>query len=183
MFYTFNKQKLEYEKLGVLAYTKAIFILVSLVIGAAFSAVPRTDVKNLSPEEKLIIIRENREFSEEKLKKEIYSLNFKFPHIVLAQAYLESGNFKSKIFIENNNLFGMKEAKIRSTVSRGTNRNHAYYEGWQESVIDYALYYATYLSDIKTESEYYGYLQQMYAEDPHYVTRLKEIVKRKNLKS
>lgn len=182
MFYVYNKEKLDFEKLGIRAYLKAILLLISSILVLSFSIIPRANVKNLSQEEKLIIIRENREFSEKKLKEQIYSLNFRFPHIVLAQAYLESGNFKSTVFIENNNLFGMKEAKVRSTISKGTNRNHAFYEGWQESVIDYALYYSTYLSDIKTESEYYAYLQKGYAEDPNYVSRIKNIVESKNLK-
>jgi uncharacterized FlgJ-related protein len=182
MFYIYNKEKLDFQKLGILSYVKFIFIVLFILLILSFGVIPRANLNNLTLEEKLIIIRENREFSEKKLRDQIYSLNFRFPHIVLAQAYLESGNFKSTIFIENNNLFGMKEAKVRSTVSKGTNRNHAFYEGWQESVIDYALYYSTYLSNLKTESEYYAYLQRRYAEDPHYVSRIKKIVKIKNLK-
>ena len=30
----------------------------------------------------------------------------------------------------------MKEAKIRATLAKGTNRGHAYYEDWQSSVVD-----------------------------------------------
>jgi len=44
------------------------------------------------------------------------------------------------------------------------------------------LYYSTYLSDIKTEGEYFEFLKQNYAEDPTYVTRLKSIIKTRNLK-
>ncbi len=76
----------------------------------------------------------------------------------------------------------MKEARIRATLAKGTNRNHAYYDSWQESLYDYALFYNTYLHDIKTEGEYYGYLQQYYAEDPNYVERLKNIINNKKLK-
>jgi hypothetical protein len=52
-----------------------------------------------------------------------------------------------------------------------------------DSVIDYALYSATYLSDIKTEGEYFEYLRQNYAEDKSYVTRLKALIKKNNLKA
>jgi hypothetical protein len=77
----------------------------------------------------------------------------------------------------------MKEAVIRTNLAKGTNRGHAYYDTWQDSLIDYALYSATYLSDIKTEGEYFEYLRQNYAEDKSYVTRLKALIKKRNLKS
>ena len=80
-------------------------------------------------------------------------------------------------------MFGMKEAVVRSNLAKGTNRGHAMYNSWQECVIDYALYYSTYLSDIKTEGEYFEFLKQNYAEDPTYVTRLKSIIKTRNLKA
>jgi uncharacterized FlgJ-related protein len=96
---------------------------------------------------------------------------------VLAQAKLESGYFKSTIFLENNNMFGMREAKLRANLAKGTNRSHAYYDSWQDSLLDYALYYSTYLHKIKTEGEYFEYLKQNYAEDPSYVQRLKQIIK------
>jgi flagellum-specific peptidoglycan hydrolase FlgJ len=101
----------------------------------------------------------------------------------LAQAKLESGHFKSTIFLENNNMFGMREAKLRANLAKGTNRAHAYYDSWQDCVLDYALYYSTYLYKIKTEGEYFEYLRQNYAEDPTYVQRLKQIIKKQELKS
>ena len=67
-------------------------------MGLGFLAIPDGNIEDLTPEEKLIVIREEKEFSEEKLIEKIHRLNFKFPHIVLAQAKLESGNFKSAIF-------------------------------------------------------------------------------------
>jgi len=121
--------------------------------------------------------------SQSKNYEKINQLNFKFPHIILAQSYQETGHYKSSIFLENNNLFGMKEAKLRANLAKGTNRGHAYYETWQESVIDYALYYSTYLYKIRTEGEYFEYLRQNYAEDPTYVQRLKQIIKKQDLKS
>lgn len=125
-------------------------------------------VKMLTPEERVIIINESVKFSEEKLISEIKRLNFRFPHIVLAQAQIESGHFKSRIFKENNNLFGMREARVRANLAIGTKRNHAYYHTWKESLYDYALYYSEYLSDLKTEDQYYQYINESYAEDPNY---------------
>jgi flagellum-specific peptidoglycan hydrolase FlgJ len=77
----------------------------------------------------------------------------------------------------------MKEAALRANLATGTNRGHALYDNWQDSVVDYALYYSTYLYDIKTEGEYFEYLRQNYAEDPTYVERLKSLIKKENLKS
>ena len=184
MYYKFNEQTLLPEKVkltnkSLLGFGAAVGLL--LIFG--FTSNPANEVQNLSQEEKLIVVREYNEFSETKLIEKITELNFKYPYIILAQAKLESGHFKSTIFLENNNMFGMKEAKLRANLAKGTNRGHAYYETWQESVIDYALYYSSYLRSIKTEGEYFEYLRQNYAEDLTYVQRLKEIIKKEELKN
>lgn len=184
MYYKFNKETLDFEKTKVTNKSlTGLGAAVGLLLIFGFTSNPSNKVENLSQEEKLIVVREYSEFSEEKLIEKITELNFKYPHIILAQAKLESGNFKSTIFLENNNMFGMKEAKLRANLAKGTNRGHAYYETWQESVIDYALYYSSYLRSIKTEGEYFEYLRQNYAEDPTYVQRLKEIIKKQELKN
>ena len=121
-------------------------------------------------------------FSEDKLIDMLVSLNIKFPHIVLAQAKLESGNYSSKIFKENHNLFGMKEARVRIHTSKGTQFNHAYYSHWRESVYDYAFYQCRYLSTLHTEDEYYTYLSKSYAEATNYVNILKSMVIKEKLK-
>jgi len=184
MYYKFNKETLLFEKTKITNVTLlglGVFIGLSLILG--FTSNPTIKIQTLSQEEKLIVIREYNEFSEAKLIEKINQLNFKFPHIILAQSYQETGHYKSGIFLENNNLFGMKEAKLRANLAKGTNRGHAYYETWQESVIDYALYYSSYLRSINTEGEYFEYLRQNYAEDPTYVQRLKQIIKKQELKS
>jgi uncharacterized FlgJ-related protein len=184
MYYKFNKETLLFEKSKVSKKVLAgVGVIIGLFIILGFTANSANEVQNLSQEEKLIVIREYNEFSQEKLIEKIKQLNFKFPHIILAQSYQETGHYKSSIFLENNNLFGMKEAKLRANLAKGTNRGHAYYETWQESVIDYALYYSTYLYNLRTEGEYFEYLRQNYAEDPTYVQRLKEIIKKQDLKN
>ena len=184
MYYKFNEQTLLFEKTKV--SNKVLVgagVIIGLLVIFGFTSNPDNKVQNLSQEDKLIVIREYNEFSEAKLIEKIKQLNFRFPHIILAQSYQETGHYKSGIFLENNNLFGMQEAKLRSNLAKGTNRNHAYYDTWQESVIDYALFYSTYLHDIKTEGEYFEYLKQNYAEDPTYVQRLKEMIKKQALKN
>jgi uncharacterized FlgJ-related protein len=183
MYYKFNEETLLFEKTKV---SNKILVGAGVIIGLlvifGFTSNPDDTVKNLSQEERLIVIREYNEFSEAKLVEKIKQLNFRFPHIILAQSYQETGHYKSGIFLEGKNLFGMKEAKVRATLAQGTSRGHAYYSSWQESLYDYAMFYNTYLHDIKTEGEYYGYLEQYYAEDPTYVQRLKSIVSKRKLK-
>jgi len=182
--YKYNKETLDFEKINLFStgiQISLIFLVITILLG--LTIVPRAVTTDLTQEEKLIVIREYNEFTEKALVQKIKELNFKFPHIVLAQSYQETGGYKSSIFTECKNLFGMKEAKIRATLSQGTNRGHAYYNSWQESLYDYALFYNTYLNGIKTEGEYFGYLEQYYAEDPNYVLRLKQIIKKQSLKS
>lgn len=121
------------------------------------------------------------QFSEQALIAEIGVLNFKFPHIVLAQAKLETGYFSSNIFRENNNLFGMKRPRVRPTYAVGENRGHAVFEHWQDSVKDYRLYSHLYM-DFDSEWQYYNYLARVYAEDPNYVNKVKYIIRTEGLK-
>ena len=138
---------------------------------------------SLSEEEKLVIIQEHNQFSEDRLIDKLKELNVKFPYIVFAQSKLETGNFTSKIFRENSNCFGMREAKQRITTAQGTENNHAYYASWGESVYDYAFYQCRYLSGINTEEQYFQYLSQSYAENPNYVSILKDMIEKENLKA
>lgn len=121
-------------------------------------------------------------FSEERLIEMIISLNLKFPHIVLAQGILETGRWESKLFKYNNNLFGMREARVRINTAAGTRSNHAYYNSWRESLYDYAFYQCRYLSRVKTEDEYFEYLSKNYAESENYVNAVKSIIESYNLR-
>ncbi len=181
MIYKFNRNTLKFESVF---YKTSMFIVSAIVFSAlvSYSAGHYKGYKAHtaiidSPEERMIIIRENDRFSEEKFKEYLLQLNIKFPHIVYAQAILETGNFKSKIFKSNNNLFGMKEAKVRATTNLGTDLGHAMYGHWRESVVDYALFQCAFLTKIKTEEGYYEYLKENYAESPNYVTKVKELAK------
>jgi uncharacterized FlgJ-related protein len=165
-----------------------IFILFGLVVGTPAYFVGKYlgkwDVYNdYTESEKLILIRDADEFNKEKLIQMLKELNVKYPHIVLAQSIIETGSWRSKIFLENNNLFGMKEARKRITTAGGTQHNHAYYNHWRESVYDYAFYQCRYLNSISSETEYYNYLSSYYAESPHYVNSIRELIERENIKN
>ena len=92
--------------------------------------------------------------------------------IVVAQAILETGGFNSLVFYENNNLFGMKQARIRETTATGSNRGHATYDNWVDSVDDYILWY-TYVTRNRVYENYLDFLVYIgYAEDPYYLSKL-----------
>ena len=183
MFYKLDKRELKYVKVNWLSMglkTVAGFILLLFIFGWSF----KPNVKeNYTEEEVMVIMSKHNQFSKEKLVETIKGLNFKFPHIVLGQSLLETGNYKSPIFMENHNLFGMKEATKRINKALGTQNQHAFYRDWVASVDDYALYCATYLSKIDNEEDYVTYLSQRYAEDPEYAQKLKNIITKENLKS
>ena len=187
MLYFYSKKNLNIYKVGVFK-SVIIFILFGLVVGTPAYFVGKYlgkwDVYNdYTESEKLILIRDADEFNKEKLIQMLKELNVKYPHIVLAQSIIETGSWRSKIFLENNNLFGMKEARKRITTAGGTQHNHAYYNHWRESVYDYAFYQCRYLNSINSEDEYYNYLSSYYAESPHYVNSIRELIERENIKN
>jgi hypothetical protein len=184
MIYIYDKKIREFRKVNFSKHSTLTLFGVSICATLiSVAQVSKLKNKEFSEGEVKLIMSRYNEFSEEKLISKIKELHFKFPHIVLAQAKLESGNFTSKMFNENNNLFGMKEAKSRINTAGGTQNGHAYYDSWGESIYDYALYSSTYLTKIKTEREYFDYLSQSYAEDPNYIKSLQNLIEKENLKS
>jgi len=187
-FYYFDEETLEFKRVNlrtlILVFGISLFASILIVPSIYKSSVIKIMYADFyEPEAVVLNVSESKnEFSEEKLIGMLTDLNIKFPHIVLAQSKLETGQFKSNIFKENHNLFGMKEAKIRINLAKGTQYGHAFYNNWIESVYDYAFYQSTYLSRIKTEEQYFEYLDQSYAEAENYVEALKVIIERENLK-
>lgn len=98
------------------------------------------------------------------------------PNIVLAQMKVESGNYQSGIAKKNNNYFGMRHPAQRLTVSLGQKNGYARYRNWAYSVIDYGLWQRRYAYNL-TEEEYLTKLSNTYAEDPNYVSKVKNIAK------
>jgi uncharacterized FlgJ-related protein len=187
MIYYYDQNELVYRnvtKKAVLTIIGITFITSLLFVSIFLLRINK--VEYISEETKAIIIRESikdNEFSPERLRGYLDELNVRFPHIVYAQARLESGNFKSSIFRNNNNLFGMKVARRRPTTNKGEENGHAYYDNWKESVQDYAFFQAAYLNDVKTEGEYFQYLSANYASSENYVNTLKGIINKEKQKN
>lgn len=93
--------------------------------------------------------------------------DIKHPDIVYAQAILETGYFKSKGCTKDHNLFGLYNSRKK----RYCKFNH-----WTESVKAYKEWIQY---RYKPPSDYYEFLRRIhYAEDPTYITKLKQIVKK-----
>jgi hypothetical protein len=124
-------------------------------------------------------------FSEDLLKKCLYYERIRYQDIVLLQAQLETGNFTSDIFLNGHNCFGMKYPDRRPTVATGIYKEHAQYNYWFESVIDYALWQEWYMSlgyriEGNNDSSFYLVFLNCvrYARDPRYVSKLVEMQQR-----
>jgi uncharacterized FlgJ-related protein len=190
MLYTYCKKELNFKRIKT---SKLLKVLLGVVIFATlgFTAAINnaadeafeTELETMPYEEKVIIINEIEKdaFSQDALVEELKRLNIRFPHIVLAQSMLETGHFESNVFRANNNLFGMKQARQRCTTARGTNLNHAYYDNWKESVMDYALFQSAYLRNLKTEAQYFSYLDRNYAEAQNYDQAVKNMIDKYDL--
>lgn len=99
------------------------------------------------------------------------------PRIIYAQMWHETGGFKSKIFLENNNLVGMK--KNSRPYDIGVNRGHAVYPSLWANVkcfFERQIQFKVFPSDIFT---YLTNTQKSgYAEDKKYIERVVNVYER-----
>lgn len=194
MIYKYSGEKLTFEKVNLKKVAYVTVGIVSAIILAltltsryshqnGFKAGTEYALEHMPIEEKLLIIANANDssFSQAKLVQMLKDLNVRFPHIVMAQAIIESGHFQSNIFRTNHNLFGMKQARMRCTTAKGTNLAHAYYDNWKESVYDYAFFQSRYLHDLKTEAQYLEYLDHNYAEANNYDAAIKRVIEDEGL--
>lgn len=99
----------------------------------------------------------------DQVAKELHRQNVPHAKIVLAQARLETGNFRSDRCRIDHNLFGMK---------RG--RRYAKYRCWQDSVRDYKERIS---SRYDGKENYYAFLKRIgYAKDHAYQSKVKHII-------
>ena len=104
------------------------------------------------------------------------------PEIVYAQAKLETGWFKSPLFLKHNNPFGMKYATKRESTAVyrariGRIRNYAGYNHWSDAVKDVALWQQYWREQEKLQDDYYQFLQDLpYATAKRYVKTVKLMV-------
>lgn len=151
-------------------------IIICLLIGISIMFIIATIVQ--AKENKKNTLQEVIEFTpcyKDSIANFLIELKVKYPHIVLSQSILESGNYTSKIFLENNNPFGMKLSWNRSTTALGIKNGYAYYSNLRDAIIDYAFMQSSYYRSAKTEEDYYLLLQKSYAEDKEYINKVRKI--------
>lgn len=116
------------------------------------------------------------ELNIENLRREIRKNRIKYEDIVVAQALLETGNFKSRVCKELNNLFGLTNPRTGKYFE---------FQHWTESV---RAYYTTvqykYSRKNKKINGYADYLLWLrdigYAEDPGYIRALIRMLRTMN---
>lgn len=97
--------------------------------------------------------------------KELHRQQVPHPTIVLAQARLESGNFKSDFYRKTNNLFGLKKGG-----------RYATYKHWRDSIKDYKKR----VSSRYQSGSYYKFLTRIgYAKEKTYIQKVKKIANEK----
>jgi flagellum-specific peptidoglycan hydrolase FlgJ len=114
------------------------------------------------------------QFSESSMINLAKSLGVKYIDIMVAQARIETGWYTSKIFIHNNNIFGMKLPERRLTTAIGSDRGHAQYISWQQSVADYKIWQSKVLIKNKSRRKYLSYIGRTYAENGNYINLIKK---------
>lgn len=105
---------------------------------------------------------DNKELTIENLYAALKKHGIKFPKIVLAQAILETGYFRSRVCNEHNNLFGLRHSK-----------GYYSFDHWEESVVAYKnkVQYKH-----RDGEGYYSFLKRIgYASAPDYINKVREI--------
>lgn len=131
-------------------------IILLLLIPITLKAPPYIDLLSSND-------RQERTFYTNKFNFELFKKAVEFNcsnyDIVIKQAILETGWFKSNIFKTKNNLFGFYDGKGK-------------YNHWYKSVIDYARYQKRKYKG----GDYYSFLRQSgYSVDSLYIDKLKRI--------
>lgn len=92
---------------------------------------------------------------------------YQVPHadIVYSQAYLETGNFKSNLNVNSNNIFGLYNGKLKRYMK---------FDHWVGSVETYIKCFSSKYTD--TTENYYDFLERMhYTKDPEYRKKVETI--------
>ena len=101
--------------------------------------------------------------------------------LLYAQAWHETGNFTSAVFLQNKNLFGMRLPKKRQTFATGSNLNHATFKSHFDSVRDYFKRQKNFRIPNVSDEQYMTLTQKSgYAEDKNYIRKWKHISKTVN---
>jgi hypothetical protein len=154
-------------------------LFTSMIAGTLFLSFQTIESKKINRlvmgEHRLPVPIDTMTFSPDSLYGYLQRIGMKYPRIVYKQALLESGRFKSDLFKNANNLFGMRMPNIRKTTAISKYKGYAKFSCWKHSVDDYKLYQDAYLSSAKTEEQYYRLLDKKYGATGKYSYTLKRM--------
>lgn len=149
---------------------KILFILLtSIVSGFATGYSLHHLVHSNKKQDEMVMLPERpfyllEEVNEEVLYNTLVHYNFPSPAIITAQAVLESGNFKSRLCKDKNNLFGLYNSRTMSYFS---------FDSWISCVFAYKKFI---LSKYNPKENYYVFLDRIgYAEDSLYESKVKKL--------
>lgn len=136
------------------------FVLLSSLINTNVESNTKVPSKDLLP--KVEVSEVSNELTLKNLYQEMVNQGIKHPDVVLRQAILETGWFKSYSCRKRNNLFGFWY-KNKYIVFDSWKESVSYYKEWQDR-------------HYKENINYYDFLvKRGYAEDPKYISKLKAI--------
>lgn len=166
-------------------YQNGFYLMIGLILGALITiiSVPKSSpkpsentiriemvkdsVKVTSKDKNVKVAQVNpivkpKVLNETNLKAELVKNNIPHANIVLAQAKLETGNFKSVLVRTHQNIFGLKKGN-----------RYRRYSHWTECVEDYKKC----ISNRYNGGSYYAFLNRIgYASHPNYTGLLREMV-------
>lgn len=150
---------------------RGLILIISIILGFFLGYSLHHWVHNsiYHNEESVVLLPEHpfyllEDVNEEVLYQTLKHYEFPNPAIITAQAILESGNFKSKLCLENYNLFGLYNSN---------EMKYFKFDSWISCIFAYKRYI---LSRYNKGEDYYGFLQRInYAEDPNYISKLKSL--------
>jgi hypothetical protein len=108
----------------------------------------------------------------------IDTIGFEYPEVIKAQVILETGNFSSRVYKQNNNLFGMRLPKSRLTTATSSNYGYAVYPDVFSSIEDRLIYDTLYFRNLNRQ-QYLNKLNRIYATNPNYIQHLEKIIQKK----
>ena len=168
---------------------KYIILIILLFISSLFLSAPSLNGRLKVNNNSLILAKikerniENRvnkiksmDFNKELLIEYIRLVDPSLCDIPIKQFIIETGWFSSTLFLEYNNIAGMKYPLVRQTTAIGIQLEHASYNHWTDSVDDYIHWKNYWKFKGYDTSNYYKFLKDIgYATSENYNNLLRSI--------
>lgn len=136
----------------------------------------QSKLKSIDDSLKLVVdtlITIDDSFSVENFKAYLEQIDAPHAHVIYSIAKHESG-FRSELFINNNNLFGMRRPNTRPNKSIQQGQRWAKFEHWTHSVDDFILYMQYTGMDDASEQRFLSHIDRNYAMRNGYGQTLKK---------